>query len=179
MNIKNFFGHLRTVTKHKWEVFKLATRAGIPIRGLLHDMSKFTPTEFFESVKYYQGGIKSPIPVARDIKGYSSAWLHHKGRNKHHFEFWYDARAKEQPIIPFKYSLEMICDMVAAGITYKGKKWYSGYQLEYWNREEKGIIANEKMKNFCREVFTELKEKGVNQTITNKNIRRIYDKNCK
>jgi len=66
--------------------------------------------------------------------GYSRAWLHHKGRNKHHYEYWYDYAAKiPAPIIPFKYFLEMVCDTFAAGIVYAGKDWTKEHQLNYWN----------------------------------------------
>ena len=180
MKIKNFFGHLKTITKHKWLVFKLSIKAGIPLRGFLHDLSKYSPTEFFESVKYYQGGKRSPIPVARDDKGYSEAWLHHKGRNKHHLEYWNDADAKEPPIIPFKYCEEMICDNLAAGMVYKGKEWTKECEIEYWNQKERNkVIANEKVKEFITEVFEEVAKNGVNATISKKNLRKIYDKHCR
>lgn len=180
MKIGNFWGHLKTITKHKWIVFKLSVKAGIPIRGLLHDLSKYSVTEFCESVKYYQGGRRSPIPVARNDKGYSSAWLHHKGRNKHHFEYWYDTDAKEIPIIPLKYSLEMICDKLSASIVYEGKNWTQESELKYWNeRERYRVIANEKIKEFITEVFTEVSEKGIDNAISKKNLTRIYNKHCK
>ena len=79
--------HFHTVNKHKWYVFIYSCKAGIPFRGFIHDLSKYSPTEFFESVKYFDGS-KSPIHFAKLDKGYSDAWLHHKGRNKHHFEYW-------------------------------------------------------------------------------------------
>ena len=85
MGIKNIWKHFCLVNKHRWIVFKFSIKAGIPWRGLVHDLSKYSPTEFFESVKYYTGE-KSPITVCRIQKGYSEAWLHHKGRNKHHIE---------------------------------------------------------------------------------------------
>lgn len=179
LRIKNIFGHLKTITKHKWVVLKLSIKAGIPIRGLLHDLSKYSYTEFSESVKYYQGGKRSPIPVARNEKGYSTAWLHHKGRNKHHLEYWYDADAKEPPIIPFKYCAEMVCDKLAAGITYQGKNWTKEFELEYWNAKEKNkVIANEKIKLFLTEVFTKVSQDGIDKTINKKNLKRIYDKYC-
>lgn len=179
MKIKNIIGHFKTVTKHKWEVFKLSCKAGIPIRGLLHDLSKYSYTEFSESVKYYQGGKRSPIPVAREEKGYSEAWLHHKGRNKHHFEYWYDTDTKEPPVMPFKYSVEMICDKLAAGITYQGKNWKKEFELEYWSTKEKDrIVVNEKMREFTTEVFTEVSKNGIDKTINKKNLKRIYDKYC-
>ena len=85
MLLKNFLGHLGTVLKHKWHVFKLCVRAGIPWRGLVHDLSKFSYIEFWESVKYFQGN-RSPIVKCKQEEGYSKAWLHHKGRNKHHYQ---------------------------------------------------------------------------------------------
>ncbi len=180
MKIRNIIGHFKTITKHKWEVFKLTVKAGIPIRGLLHDLSKYSYTEFSESVKYYQGGKRSPIPVAREEKGYSEAWLHHKGRNKHHFEYWYDIDAKEPPIIPFKYSVEMICDKLAAGMVYQGKNWTKEFELKYWNEKEKDKpIINEKMREFVTEVFTDVSIEGIDKVISKKNLRRIYDKYCK
>ena len=44
--LRKIVGHIKTVTKHKWLVFKLCCRAGIPWRGFMHDWSKFSPTEF-------------------------------------------------------------------------------------------------------------------------------------
>lgn len=177
--IKNFFGHLKTVLKHKWLVFRFSLIAGIPIRGLMHDLSKFSPSEFFESVKYYQGGKRSPIQKSKEERGYSKAWLHHKGRNKHHLEYWYDESLKVQPIVPFKYAEEMICDKLAASKVYEGKNWTRESEIKYWNEKEKyRILANEKIKAFITEVFEEVSENDIKNTITKKNLKRIYDKHC-
>ena len=109
--IRNFFGHLHTINKHRFKVFILCSKCGFKWRGLVHDLSKYSPTEFFEGVKYYAGGKKSPIINCKNDIGYSKAWLHHKGRNKHHSEYWLDLATKTKaPIIPFNYSVEMICD---------------------------------------------------------------------
>ena len=105
MIILNVFRHIKTVMTHKFYVFIFACKAGIPFRGLVHDMSKFSPSEFFESVKYYQG-TGSPISAAKKENGYSKAWLHHKGRNKHHWQYWYDSQTYDKtPIIPYKYTV--------------------------------------------------------------------------
>lgn len=180
MKIKSFFGHLKTVLKHKWIVFKLSIKAGIPIRGLLHDISKFSYVEFSESMKYYQGGKRSPLGKAREELGYSKAWLHHKGRNKHHFEYWYDTEMKEPPIMPFKYTLEMVCDKIAASIVYEGKNWTKESELKFWNTRDKSrITANKCMQDFLTEVFEEISVKGINPVITKKNLKMLYDKYCK
>jgi len=58
-------------------------------QGLLHDLSKYSPVEFLVGCKYYQG-TRSPNNAEREDIGVSTSWLHHKGRNKHHFEHWVD-----------------------------------------------------------------------------------------
>lgn len=130
--------HFILVSKHKWYVFKYAVKAGIPYRGLVHDLSKFSPTEFFESIKYYNG-TRSPIHVCREDKGYSAAWLHHKGRNKHHFEYWEDMSKNERKGVfpPYKYIVEAVCDKIAAGKVYQKDKWNQHEPYEYWTNIEK------------------------------------------
>ena len=81
--------HLKTINHHKRLVMELCFKAGLYRQGLMHDLSKYTPVEFLVGARYYQGH-RSPNAAEREIKGYSSAWLHHKGRNKHHLEYWID-----------------------------------------------------------------------------------------
>ena len=92
--IKNFFGHLSTINEHRFLVMKHCFRVGLYKQGLTHDLSKYSPTEFIPGVKYFQGD-RSPNNAQREHEGYSSAWLHHKGRNKHHFEYWTDVSTAE------------------------------------------------------------------------------------
>lgn len=87
--IINTFRHFKKVCTHKHWVFYYCCKVGIPFQGLVHDLSKFSPTEFWESVKYYQG-TSSPIDACKKENGWSAAWMHHKGRNKHHYEYWQD-----------------------------------------------------------------------------------------
>ena len=89
--MKNFWRHLKTITHHRHLVMRGCFRVGLYRRGLLHDLSKYSPEEFWAGVKYYQGS-RSPNTAEREDKGYSAAWMHHKGRNKHHFEYWTDLR---------------------------------------------------------------------------------------
>ena len=117
MLLKNFFLHLSLVLRHKNRVFINCLRCGIPWRGLVHDLSKFSPTEFFESVKYYQGD-RSPIGACRRATGKSEAWLHHKGRNKHHIEYWLDPECSVTPLMPYRYAVECACDKLAATYVY-------------------------------------------------------------
>lgn len=176
--IKNLIKHTILVTKHRWVVFKLCCKVGEPWRGLVHDLSKFSPTEFWESVKYYQGN-KSPIPVARREKGFSVAWLHHKGRNKHHLEYWVDPRAKEYAaVVPYKYVAEMACDKMAASIIYNGKNWTQSDEYNYWLKEKEKTILNPKVERFFDELFKQVKENGLKETYTRKNLKKIYKTYC-
>lgn len=177
--IKNFFGHLHTVNKHRWNVFKMSIKVGIPFRGLLHDLSKYSCEEFWEGVRYYAGGKYSPIRNCKQINGYSKAWLHHIGRNKHHYEYWYDPASPEPtPIMPFKYMLEMICDRIAASKTYKGKNYTNKSPIEYYYHEEPRMTMNPKMKKFLEEVLIELSKNG-EKTLKKKHLKELYLKHIK
>ncbi len=170
--------HFKLITHHKWLVFKLCCKVGEPWRGLTHDLSKYSPTEFWEGAKYFVG-THSPITEAKQDKGYSEAWLHHKGRNKHHSEYWYDHSAPDStPVIPYKYAAEMICDKLAAGMAYKGKEFTNEYELEYWMKEKDRINVNRKTEKFVTEVLTQVAKNGINKTLTKRNIKSIYKKYC-
>lgn len=130
MKFKVIFLHFKTICIHKFWVAYYCFKFGLYWQGIIHDLSKFSLTEFKESIKYYTG-TSSPIDACKKDKGYSEAWLHHKGRNKHHYEYWQDNfdSGTTHLEIPFKYCLEMICDFLAAGRTYDKNNFL--YQNEY------------------------------------------------
>ena len=132
---KNFFCHFYTITHHRHLVIKHAFKVGIGFRGLFHDLSKYSPVEFWNGVKYYDGS-KSPTIGERLNVGASRAWMHHKGRNKHHFEYWTDFDLNKQsyePVeMPIKYLKEMFCDRVAASKTYMKKAYNDSSALNYF-----------------------------------------------
>lgn len=139
--LKGLTGHLMTITKHRHEVLKNCIKAGIPIQGLLHDLSKLSPLELMLGAMYYQG-FRSPNEGEREIFGYSFAWMHHKGRNRHHFEYWNDYKPGvgklEAVPMPNKYIVEMFCDRVAASKVYNKEKYKDSDPLEYFMRPRKG-----------------------------------------
>ena len=178
MKLANVIKHFKLITYHKWIVFKLCCKVGIPWRGLVHDLSKYSITEFWSSCKYYVG-THSPITEEKKDRGYSEAWLHHKGRNKHHTEYWVDHLAPNPtPIIPYKYAVEMVCDKLAAGIAYQGKKWTQDYQLNYWKVEKDKFEINPKTEKFITEVMSEVAQNGIDKTLTKKNIKKLYHECC-
>ena len=133
--ISNFFGHLNTVMKHRRKVIYHCFKIGILHRGLLHDLSKYSPTEFSEGVRFFMGN-RSPNEGERAKKGYSEAWMHHKGRNRHHFEYWTDYNTETKMVEPVKmpliYVKEMFCDRVAASKVYQGKNYTDSHPYEYF-----------------------------------------------
>ena len=170
----NIIKHFHMVNKHRYIVFKFCVRAGIPFRGIVHDLSKYSFEEFFESAKYYQGNY-SPIRNARNTLGYSYAWLHHKGRNKHHYEYWYDYCNKDgHVLIPLKYTKEMICDQLAAGICYDGKDWNNSSQLNYWMKAREKAKIDDRIDKLLIRVYTDISKYGINKVISSKNLNKLY-----
>ena len=132
--MNKYIEHFKTVAKHKYYVFKQCAGCGLYWQGLIHDLSKLTPAEFFPSARYFQGN-RSPIEAEKEDIGYSAAWLHHKGHNKHHWEYWVDFNKSAQPIpaeIPLKYVVEMICDFIGAGMAYQKTEWTTDSPLNYF-----------------------------------------------
>lgn len=177
--MKNAWKHFLLISKHRWEVFKLCVRAGIPFRGLVHDLSKYSPTEFLESIKYYNG-YTSPINLARKEQGYSLSFIHHTTLNKHHAEYWYDILAdKKAPVIPYKYMAEMICDKIAAGKIYSGKDFNLSEPLEFFLKCKDKLYMNDKVYDYTVNILTEVSKYGIKKTINPKNLKEKYKKICK
>ena len=168
--IKNLFGHIKTVHTHRKWVRHYCFKAGLYRQGLTHDLSKYSPTEFFESIKYYTGTC-SPIDICKKEKGYSAAWMHHKGRNKHHYEFWMDNfdNGCEALIMPYKYALEMVCDNLGASRAYNGTDFSFKLVLEWWfKKKEKPLAMHPANQAFITGMFACL-----NNCKTNREIKEI------
>jgi hypothetical protein len=159
--MKGFFGHLKTVCTHKLFVFIECCKVGLVWQGLIHDLSKFSPTEFLISAKYWTG-VSTPIREERKDKGYSITWPHHYHRNKHHWDYWIDIEnGKTIPIpMPEKYILEMFCDMVAASKTYNGKNFNKEMPLEFFKKEEQNYIMTAETKDLLEFYLKDYAEHG-------------------
>ncbi len=161
----NFFKHLHTVGKHRRLVRKLCFKCGLIRQGLTHDLSKYSFAEFWSGVKYYQG-YRSPQAKEREELGYSAAWLHHKGRNKHHFEYWTDFADGDKIYVemPPKYFVEMVCDRIAASKTYLKERYTDASPLEYFlTKTDRGGMNPETAKKL-EYYLTMLKDTGENST---------------
>lgn len=160
--------HFKTIRNHKRLVRKGCFKVGLYRQGIMHDWSKYSPAEFLLGCKYYQGYM-SPHNAERAQKGYSSAWLHHKGRNKHHMEYWIDySPNKSEGIVgmemPVKYVVEMFIDRVSASKNYQKENYTDRSPLEYYENGKSVHIINPKTKELLELLLTMLAEQGEEAT---------------
>lgn len=177
MKIKNIFLHFVLVCRHRHAVFRNCVRCGIPLRGLLHDLSKFSPSEFWESARFYQGN-RSPIGACRRATGISRAWLHHKGRNKHHIEYWEDEECDVSPMMPYPYAVECLCDKIAATKTYLGKEYAPDKPLLHWRRYGCKVNANPKTLAFLERAFCDLAAQGEDFVLNRNYLKTVFREIC-
>ena len=163
----DILGHFKTITAHKLLVMKYCFQVGLIRQGLMHDMSKYSPSEFFAGVKYY-AGTRSPNAVQREEYGYSTAWMHHKGRNKHHLEYWTDYGGKNlemlgQPM-PTKYMVELCMDRIAACKIYQRDRYTDRSPLDYLENSRDSSLMHPITKVQVVQILSMLAEKGEKET---------------
>ncbi len=168
--MNRYWGHFKTITEHRRMVRKGCFCVGLYWQGLTHDLSKYMPSEFLVGVKYYQG-YRSPNNAERESVGYSSAWLHHKGRNKHHYEYWIDYSATElkgmvPARMPVRYLVEMYMDRVAASKIYNRGHFTQDMPLTYFLKGKEHIIMEEHSKRMLEHLLRMLATKGEEETIS-------------
>lgn len=160
--------HFRTITHHRHLVMRYCFRLGLYRQGLCHDLSKYAPAEFLPGCKYYLG-YRSPNDAERMDKGYSEAWMHHKGRNKHHPEYWTDfSPVGGEKIMaaemPKRYVAEMFCDRLAACKTYHGKDYSDADPYEYFTRSLPHILIHPNTAALLESMLLKLKDEGEEAT---------------
>ncbi len=177
----NFFGHLHTVNTHRRLVRHYCFKVGLYRQGFTHDLSKYSISEFWVGVKYFQG-FKSPNAAERDEKGYSESWMHHKGRNKHHYEYWNDyckeTKNQFQPVeMPRKYLVESICDRLAACKVYKKKEYTDADAYEYFISHDKAEYIHPNTYSELDRILLMLKNEGEKKTLNY--LKNVYLKEKK
>ena len=160
--------HFKTITHHKLLVMEGCFKVGLFKQGLLHDLSKYSPSEFMIGAKYWQGD-RSPNNAEREAIGYSSAWLHHKGRNKHHYEYWIDySDHPEEGLqgmrMPNRYVVEMFCDRMAASKNYNRDTYTDDMPLNYYNRGKDHYVMHPETRELLFRLLTMLAQKGETET---------------
>ena len=160
----DFFGHLRTINHHKMLVTKTCFKVGLYKQGILHDLSKYNPVEFIPGVIYFQGD-RSPINREKELKKCSRGWLHHKGRNPHHFEYWIDYIINPSGKLvgmkmSKKYVAEMVIDRICASKNYLKEKYTDRSALEYYMNGRQMMLIDEETDFLARYLLTMLSQKG-------------------
>lgn len=137
-----YLKYINYVLRHKWYVGVECFKKGLFWRGLVHDLSKFRPSELFPYTNFFFGkhdgmfGKNSPRdktgyykPVDTGDSAFDNAWFCHQKRNKHHWQYWtIPDEAKVKPLeIPEKYVDEMMCDWIGAA---KAQK--AGSIVKWW-----------------------------------------------
>ncbi len=165
----NAINHFKTITHHKILVMKYCFKVGLYKQGLLHDLSKYSWIEFSAGIKYYRGYV-SPNGIQKEIEGCSPAWLHHKGRNKHHFEYWIDYGVKAEEGLkgmrmPVKYVLEMFIDRMCASMNYQKEKYTDKSPLEYYEARKQYYLLHDETRRELEFLLNMLAEEGEEKTI--------------
>ena len=160
----HFWAHLRTINRHRALERKYCFLLGLYWQGLTHDLSKYAPVEFFAGVKYFQGD-HSPNDAQRKEHGYSASWLHHKGRNRHHFEYWTDYSPTGEGIVgvemPRKYVAEMFCDRLAASKVYRGKDFNPGDPYQFYLRgKDRRLLIHPATAALLETMLLKLRDEG-------------------
>ena len=173
----NYLKHFKKILIHKFWVCRYCFAAGLYRRGITHDLSKFSPKEFIESAKYYQGD-SSPIEAAKAENGYSIAWMHHKGRNTHHYEYWQDNFDQGgQPIqMPYEDALELVCDYLGAGKAYQGKNFTYQGEYRWWiDKKSKPLAMHPNTLKFVDRMLEAISRCNNLSPLKKKCSKRIYD----
>ncbi len=175
--------HFSTITRHRHKVIAHCYKAGILWQGLFHDLSKYSLTEFIPGARNYLGD-ESPNVKEREQYGFSRAWLHHQGRNKHHFEYWVDydeeLNCKKPVEMPTKYLIEMFCDRVAASKIYYGSDYDEKKPYEYFDKGRKRRWMHKETSRKLEELLIMLRDKGEKETFSYiKNVVRVEGKKDK
>lgn len=160
--------HFKTVTAHRILVGKYCFRVGLYRQGLMHDLSKYSPVEFLVGCKYYQGD-RSPNNAEKEATGVSLAWLHHKGRNKHHFEYWIDYVLDGEVHLggmkmPMNYFVEMVMDRIAAAKIYEKSAYTDASPLRYYEKGKAHTLMHQDTMALLEKVLNMLAEEGEERT---------------
>lgn len=164
--MRDHWQYLKYVLRHKWFVFQECWKLGIPFQGIVHDLSKFSPTEWGPYVRSFYNPDGTPRKQRRNPDGsydpgkqgddFSRAWSHHQHHNPHHWQYWVllcDDGTVECLHIPRRFRLEMLADWRGAGRA-QGKPdtlaWYRANALKMqlhpdtraWIEAQLGISAD-------------------------------------
>lgn len=128
--------YLWYITVHKWYVMIECFKQGLFLQGILHDISKLSPSEFIPYMNFFTKKDKSEEAK----EAFNKAWLHHIHNNPHHWEHWIMPGKNTVYEMPDKYRIEMICDWIGAGLAITGKREFK----EWYEKNKDRIVLHER-----------------------------------
>lgn len=149
--------YLWYLIRHKWYVFLECIRFRIPLRGLIHDWSKFLPCEWMPYTLSFYGPWKYKDRPQWLIDAFDRAWLHHIHRNPHHWQHWLLVQDDdENKILPMadEDAIEMVCDWRAMSRA-QGWVFYGGKAIDWYEKHEGTIQLASSTRAFVEELLYE------------------------
>lgn len=192
--MRRHWQYLKYVLRHKWFVFlacleyvlfniqgKPILRLCLLFRGIVHDWTKFLPSEWFPYAQYFYGdnsqvwfdltakyGLYEAAPWGTDPKDrFNIAWNLHQKRNDHHYQYWYltEDSGNSFPVgIPLICRYEMICDWIGAGKAQEKPntwEWYEANKSRMKMRDEDHIWFEKEMTELQRRHAAYEKARGM------------------
>lgn len=184
MNLNNVLSHWKKIRTHRKWVKYYCFECRLYKQGLLHDLSKYSPAEFLESVKYYSG-TASPITACKKDKVYSMAWFHHRGHNKHHYEYWYDNfdTGGTPVLMPYKYFAEQVCDYLGAARAYSENSFSMESEYAWWQEKKQKCAMHPKNMQMLDIIFWDFMQAekegytSIENLMREGYLKKIYDAN--
>jgi hypothetical protein len=148
-----YWSHLKYTIRHKYHVMVACTKEGMILRGILHDLSKFTPSEFTGYANFFfnpDGSRKEDLDAnSEEIKrAFGDAFLHHQTSNAHHWQYWIK-RTNGHTVVnpmPADIAAEMICDWIgAARANYQNEP---GIPLPWYKQNRSRILLHTDTRNY-------------------------------
>lgn len=123
--MKHLLKYLGYVIEHKVNVFKACVKRKLYGHAITHDLSKFSPKEFFAYARYFY------IDRQTFKTEFEEAWKHHYQNNPHHWQYWLKKDGTPKPI-PYKYLEQMAADW--EGMALKFGDTAQGYYLKNYKK---------------------------------------------
>lgn len=124
------------LARHKAHVYREGRKLGVGrLQLIVHDLSKFTPSEWGPMVENYAGRYNRRSRPSWLRGGYSRAFRTHCRRNPHHHEYWSRRGDGGRPAeMPERYVREMVADWRGASMA----KGYGPDVRAYYRRTATG-----------------------------------------
>jgi len=171
--MRRYIAYLRYVFRHIRCVRRACFEHGLYLQGLVHDLSKFRPSELIPYARhfYHRDGSKRTQDKSGDA-AFDFAWLLHQKRNKHHWQWWClpeDNGGMKVLPMPLGYAQEMVCDWMGAGKAQGFKSPPNDKYLEtrrWYHKNKEKMRLHPDTRQFVEKAidYTDIKSVAVSQS---------------